>query len=67
MYADSETSLFFSRRPFKGTMERLTLLRDFWTKVRSLGVFLAKFWVTDVKLMVEFEKKNIFVIRLSND
>jgi hypothetical protein len=42
-------------------MERLTLLRDFWTKVRSLGVFLAKFWVTAVKLVVEFEKKKLFL------
>jgi hypothetical protein len=53
---------------FKGklTMERLTLLRDFWTKVRSLQVFIAKFWVTDVKLVVELEKKIIFAIRPSN-
>jgi hypothetical protein len=47
-------------------MERLTLLRDFCTTVRSLWVFLAKLWVTDVKLVVEFEKKIDFVIQPSN-
>jgi hypothetical protein len=48
------------------------LLTYFWTKDRSSGpkivlwVFMAKFWVTDVKLVVEVEKKIIFVIRPSN-
>jgi hypothetical protein len=44
----------------------LNVQRDFWTKVRSLWVFLGKFRVTDVKLVVELEKKNILVIEPSN-
>jgi hypothetical protein len=40
---------------FKGTMEKLTLLRDFWPKLRDMWVYFVRFWSADVKLVVEHE------------
>jgi hypothetical protein len=43
------------RTGLKGTMEKLTLLRDFWPKLRDMRVFFVRFWFADVKLVVEHE------------
>jgi hypothetical protein len=53
-----------SEYPCGARRGKACLTKRFLDPSSEFGVFLGKFWVVGVKFVVEFEEKNMFVIRL---